>query len=83
MLLGSSSIGVWQGPRSWTSELLIRGKVGMELMLEIIKGYLDQEQIAGEIKHGIAKALFSHHSRYKPASFASFSECVWVRFSII
>lgn len=55
----------------------------MELMVEIRKGCLDQEQIAGEIKHGITKALFFHFPRCKPASFDCFSECVWVRFSVI
>lgn len=53
MLLASSRIGVWQGLREiWTSKLLMRGRVGVWLMVEIRKRCLDQEQIAGEIKHG-------------------------------
>ena len=52
MLRGSPRIGVWQGLReSCTSKLLMKGRVGVELMVEIRSGCLDQEQIAGEIKH--------------------------------
>lgn len=77
---GRSRIGVRE---MWTSELPVSGTLEVVLIVGIRKRRLDQEQIAGKINHGITKALFFHSLRYKPASFASFSECVWVRFSIL
>lgn len=57
----------------WTTELLIKRIVRMELMVKIRKGRLDQEQIAGEIRHGITKASFYVFWVFFPHSFACFS----------
>lgn len=53
-------------------------------MVGIREGCLDQEQIAGELKHGHYQGLVLFVPvRYKPAAFASLSGFIWVRLSVL